>query len=328
MVRSRHHSAKLLCIIMMFLVASVFTIPAEANAASKTPGKPTIKVTCTDYTKAKITWGKVKYATKYQVYRATSKSGSYKSVKTTTAKSYTNSGLTSGKTYYYKVRALNGSKKGSFSAVKSVKIKTLPAAKFSVKDSVTNITLSVTTTVKGATGYEVYRADENYATKEYGAEKYIGKTTTKSYVDRTVELGKTYSYRLRPYKTEGKTKSYIGTSNTAKTTVLLPKPKGIIVDKEGKITLKCTTKTSDGIEGFKIYRCDDTDKDVVTYNCIGTFVPEKTYKDGDYQYCYINDKTIEVGTEYFYMIQSYKTIGDVTAYSEQVWSGFATPVNK
>ncbi|MBQ9942336.1 MAG: hypothetical protein IJP03_04940, partial [Christensenellaceae bacterium] len=55
-------------------------------------------------------------ASGYVIYRSTTKSGGYKAVKTITSGStvtFTNSGLTAGKTYYYKVKAyrtVSGSK--------------------------------------------------------------------------------------------------------------------------------------------------------------------------------------------------------------------------
>ncbi|MBE5880994.1 MAG: hypothetical protein E7289_01595 [Lachnospiraceae bacterium] len=58
--------------------------------------------------KIKITWKKTSNASGYVVYRATSKNGTYKKVKTITSKktvSYTNKSLKKGKKYYYKVRA-------------------------------------------------------------------------------------------------------------------------------------------------------------------------------------------------------------------------------
>jgi hypothetical protein len=80
--------------------------------------------------KATITWSKVTGADGYEVYQATSKSGTYSKVTTIkkgSTVSYTKSSLKSGKTYYYKVRAyrnVNGKKVyGSYSAVKSVKVK-------------------------------------------------------------------------------------------------------------------------------------------------------------------------------------------------------------
>lgn len=55
--------------------------------------------------KANLTWKSVSGASGYQIYRSTTKNGKYTRVGTTSATSYTNSGLVSGKTYYYKVRA-------------------------------------------------------------------------------------------------------------------------------------------------------------------------------------------------------------------------------
>ena len=71
----------------------------------------------------KITWYKVSGATKYQVYRATSKGGTYSRVAETNSLSYTNKSLKDGTTYYYKVRAYHteSGKKvyGSYGAVVS-----------------------------------------------------------------------------------------------------------------------------------------------------------------------------------------------------------------
>lgn len=54
-----------------------------------------------------ISWNAVSGADKYQVYRATSKDGKYSLLFTTAKTTVKNTGLKSGKTYYYKVRAFN-----------------------------------------------------------------------------------------------------------------------------------------------------------------------------------------------------------------------------
>ncbi len=56
--------------------------------------------------KPRLTWDKVTGAKEYKVYRATSKNGTYKLMKTTTSTSYTNTSAKSGRTYYYKVKAI------------------------------------------------------------------------------------------------------------------------------------------------------------------------------------------------------------------------------
>lgn len=57
--------------------------------------------------KATVKWSKVTGATGYKIYYKTSKNGSWKLIKTTNNKttSYTKTGLTKGKTYYFTVKA-------------------------------------------------------------------------------------------------------------------------------------------------------------------------------------------------------------------------------
>ncbi|MFT3950988.1 MAG: leucine-rich repeat protein [Oscillospiraceae bacterium] len=77
--------------------------------------------------KATVKWTKVSGATGYELYRSTSSAGTYTKIKTTTTTSYTNTGLTKGKTYYYKIRTyqtVGGVKYYSeISTVKAVKVK-------------------------------------------------------------------------------------------------------------------------------------------------------------------------------------------------------------
>ncbi len=76
---------------------------------------------------ASLSWQKVSGVTGYQIYYSTSKNGEYKKLKNTTALSYKKTGLTKGKTYYFKVRAYKRTSDrvlyGAFSDIKSVKVK-------------------------------------------------------------------------------------------------------------------------------------------------------------------------------------------------------------
>ena len=92
--------------------------------ATTKPASPSVTLTRPSSKAIKVSWKSVSGANGYEVYSSTSKSGTYKKIKTTSSLSYTNSGLKKGKTYYYKVRAyktFNGKKVyGSYSAVKSI----------------------------------------------------------------------------------------------------------------------------------------------------------------------------------------------------------------
>ncbi|MFT3950775.1 MAG: cellulase family glycosylhydrolase [Oscillospiraceae bacterium] len=98
-------------------ITKTFKINPKSTAVTLTAGTK----------KATVKYTKVAGVTGYEIYRATSKTGTYTRVKTTTATSFTNTGLTKGKTYYYKVRTYktaSGAKfYSAYSAVKSVKVK-------------------------------------------------------------------------------------------------------------------------------------------------------------------------------------------------------------
>ncbi len=98
----------------------------ETATKAKTP---TLKVTSTKKGTAALSWTNVTGESGYQVYYATSKNGEYKklnSYKVNVVKG-SKSKLTSGKTYYFKVRAYtktdNGTVYSAWSTVKSIKIK-------------------------------------------------------------------------------------------------------------------------------------------------------------------------------------------------------------
>lgn len=114
------------------------TPTTDCNAKHAINGYDTINIVYNDQIKpvitsvkntakktAKVTWKKVDGAKSYKLYRATKKSGKYTLVKKNITKtSYVNKSLKKGKTYYYKVTAVNAFNKDcKTSAVKSVKIK-------------------------------------------------------------------------------------------------------------------------------------------------------------------------------------------------------------
>ena len=97
--------------------------------ATTNPGTPTLSVAA-GAKKAVLKWSKRAEATGYVVYMATSKTGKYSRIaalKGNSAVSYTKTGLTTGKTYYFKVAAYTTSGGSNiysaFSAVKGIKVK-------------------------------------------------------------------------------------------------------------------------------------------------------------------------------------------------------------
>ena len=92
---------------------------------------PTVKLTSGSKS-VKVAWSKMECVTHYQVYRATSKTGKYTKLTTTTSTSYTLKNLTKGKEYFFKVRGYKNYKSGDdiaynvytdYSSIKSAKAK-------------------------------------------------------------------------------------------------------------------------------------------------------------------------------------------------------------
>ncbi|GHH98026.1 S8 family serine peptidase [Neobacillus kokaensis] len=185
-----------------------FTKPITADANvyaryAKNLAKPSkVKAVSTDYNKLTVSWAKVSGAAQYDVYRATSKSGKYTKAATVKGTSYSNSGLTIGKTYYYKVLAkstVDGVKLASpYSAVVSGKpaLKT-PTGVKAAKVSSTSVKVTWSK-VNGASGYKVYRATSKSG--KYSVVKTVTSGKTVSFTNTKLAKGKTYYYKVRAYK--------------------------------------------------------------------------------------------------------------------------------
>ena len=183
----------------------------SSNQQSTTLSKPTIKTSSNSYNSNKITWSKLNNADGYEIYRSTSKSGTYKSIKSITngsTVSYTDKSLTTGSTYYYKVRAYRTVDKkkvySSYSSVVSAKpvLKT-PSVKLTSGSKKATIKWEK---ISGASGYEVYRATSKSG--KYSKIKTITKNSTVSYVNSSLTKNKTYYYKVRAYRTVNGKKIY------------------------------------------------------------------------------------------------------------------------
>ncbi|MBD9139179.1 MAG: N-acetylmuramoyl-L-alanine amidase, partial [Clostridiales bacterium] len=108
------------------IVNGVKSNSSAAVAITCRCAKPVVKITLTQKGDPKLTWNAVTGASQYEVYRATSKNGTYTKMFTTSNLSYTNTSAKAGTTYYYKVKAISKVKSVAnsvFSTVVSIKAK-------------------------------------------------------------------------------------------------------------------------------------------------------------------------------------------------------------
>ena len=255
-----------------------------------------------------LTWKAVSGAAKYEVYRARSKDGTYTKYSTTTGTAYTNSSyLTSGATYYYKVRALDANgNAGPYSAVVSVtcRLKLTAPTVTGGNDAQGRPTLKWST-VTGAAKYEVYRA----RSKDGDYIKYSTVTGT-SYTNTSyIENGNTYYYKVRALGSDGTA----GPDSTP-VSVTYKAPFGAPLvtgskDSQGRPALKWD-KVTDAAK-YEVYRARSKDG---TYSLMSTQSATG----------YTNTSYLANGTTYYYKVRALKANGTASAYSSVVTITYGT----
>lgn len=201
--------------------ATTATVTTKWTSSKLKAAKLKLKsVASYSYDKIKLTWEPLSGVDGYQIYRATSKSGTYSKVTSVTGaseSSYINGSRTCGKTYYYKLRAykrING--KTVYSKFSSVLSAYAKPAKVKITDAyapnttVTGIQLEFTT-VRGASGYEAQINQIKKSGKETGFRSYTYdydgfKKSFSTYNDVLARVKKQYpsGYVRVPYYEDGK----------------------------------------------------------------------------------------------------------------------------
>ena len=255
-----------------------------------------------------LTWKAVSGAAKYEVYRARSKDGTYTKYSTTTGTAYTNSSyLTSGATYYYKVRALDANgNAGPYSAVVSVtcRLKLTAPSVTGGNDAQGRPTLKWNA-VSGAAKYEVYRA----RSKDGDYIKYSTVTGT-SYTNTSyLANGTTYYYKVRALGSDG---SYGPYSTPVSVTYKAPFGAPLVTgskDSQGRPALKWD-KVTDAAK-YEVYRARSKDG---TYSLMSTQSATG----------YTNTSYLANGTTYYYKVRALKANGTASAYSSVVTITYGT----
>ena len=247
-----------------------------------------------------VTWEDVPGATKYRVYYSSSgaKWGG-KSYKETTGTSYTFTGGTSGKTYTYTVRAVNGSTLSYFDKA-GVSVMKLSVPTVALKNTASGISVRWDE-IGGAKGYYVYRKT---GSGKYSKIATIKSGSTVSYTDTAVKSknGTAYTYAVRAYN--GQTMSYFA----GKTMVRLTSNTISSVTNSAKGTMTVKWDQNSSATGYQVYY--KTGSTVKTVTVKGNSSLSKTISG------------LTKGSTYTVYVRSYKTVSDVNYYS--AWSSSKT----
>ena len=264
------------------------------------PAVPTVTMTYSDSGKPKLTWNAVSGATSYRVFRSESRGTGYSLLGTTTATSYTNTGAAVGKTYYYRVKAVNNVGTSGYSNIVSGKAKTAaPAApSVTIGNSSTGKPQLTWKAVSGAVKYEVYRS-----TRQNSGYSLLGTTTSTSYVNTGASTGTTYYYRVKAVSRNGMASGY---SNivSGKAKAAAPAAPSVTAGNSSTGKPRLTWKAVSGAVSYRIYRSESRG---TGYSLLGTTSSTS----------YVNTGAA-AGKTYYYRVKAVNRDGMASAYSNIV----------
>jgi phosphodiesterase/alkaline phosphatase D-like protein len=285
---------------------NTITIPAAPTATAAT------SVTATSFT---ANWGSVTGATNYLLDVSEDNGfgsfvGTYHDLSVTgTSQSVT--GLSAGVTYYYRVRAQNGSGTGGYSNV----ITTATTFSAPVATAATAITATSFTanwgSVTGATGYRLDVSADNFATYVSGYNNLAVAGTSQSVTG--LSAGTTYSYRVRAES--GAVTS--GNSNTITTTTIPATPTATAAT---SVTATSFTANWGSVTGATNYLLDVSED-----NGFGSFVG--TYHDLSVTGTSQSVTGLSAGHTYYYRVRAQNGSG-TSGYSNTITTTttFTAPV--
>jgi fibronectin type 3 domain-containing protein len=198
------------------------------NLTGYTPGSapaaPTNLTASGGNTQVTLNWTGSAGATSYKVYRATTAGGEGTTpiASGITGTTYTNTGLTNGTTYYFKVAAVNvngtGSQSGEASAVPNI---SAPAAPTGLSAAAGNTQISLTWSASsGATSYSVYRGT---AAGGESTTAIASGLASPAYTNTGLTNGTTYFYKVKATNANG-TSGYSNEASATPVANTLPSP--------------------------------------------------------------------------------------------------------
>ena len=287
--------------------AGAYSSTVSGAAKAVAPAAPTVTMTYSDSGKPKLTWSAVSGAASYRVYRSESRGTGYSLLGTTTSTSYVNTGAAVGKTYYYRVKAVNSAGTSAYSNIVSGRAKAaIPAApRVTIgKSSASGKPQLTWAAVDGAAKYEIYRS-----TQQSTGYSLLGTTTSTSYVNTGAAVGTTYYYKVRALNVDGAAGAYSSTvSGAAKAVAPAAPTVTMTYSDSGKP--KLTWSAVSGAASYRVYRSESRG---TGYSLLGTTTSTS----------YVNTGAA-VGKTYYYRVKAVNSAG-TSAYSNIVSGTARTP---
>ena len=292
--------------------AAPITVPDPPTLTAASPGNATVSLTWTPPGS-----NGSNAITGYKVYRSTTSGTETLLTTIGTVTSFTDTGLTNGNAYYYKVSAVNAAGESSLSNELRAGPATVPSA--AILDSATAGTASValawskpaSSGGSSITGYRIYRSSTS------GAETLLTTlaSTATTYTDSGLASGSTYYYKVAAVNAKGTgALSNEKSAITAAATITVPDTPALTSASPGNATvsLTWTAPGSNGrssITNYRIYRATSSGAETLltTIGNVSSFT----------------DTGLTNGNAYYYKISAVNAVGE-SGLSNELRAGPAT----
>lgn len=307
----RQKDGKVLVSPMSDIVKAVPSVKAVQN----------VKVTSSSYHTANLEWDSADGADGYVIYRSVHKDKNYEEVAAVSGKtqtSYQDTGLVTGKKYYYYIRAYRNVKGEMAQGFASKKVSVKPVLKqVEVDESSKPVTSGIKLVwekVVGADGYWIYRCDKSDGkfskigtVKKSSSKK--KKKTNYSYKDTKVTDGTEYFYKVYAYR-EVQNKRVKSKASEVISLRALPAQTEITdIFCQDDVDIVLKFKTVMGANGYLIERSDTEDGEFKEVTRVTEFDTEESTLS-------YTDTLLASAKTYYYRVTAYETIDETDFYGK------------
>jgi titin len=281
------------------------------NATGRSPGYYGVNASCRTETEALViravarsadksilvSWDEAAWAVSYKLYYREG-SGVTNNINVTGA-SYTHTGLSEGKTYYYYIEANDSS--GGLERSDTVSASIAPTPTGLTAQAETGMSIRVSwTAVSGATGYTV-----EYQTDSSSEWTPVQETlTTTSYTHSGLTEGVTYTYRVKAAINDSESGYSTTVSRTAQYVPPAPAaPTGVTATAQSSSSVSVSWNVVSGATSYKVYYRTSSSS-ASTRNLAGTVTSASYTHTG-----------LQANTTYYYYIRAVTGAGAESAYS-------------
>lgn len=236
-----------------------------------------------------LSWEAVENATSYVISRSTNAKKGFKNVKTVTGTTYTDTKLSYGTTYYYKVTA-KGPNNTKVSAVVNKKVSPNKVVISSLKPGSKQV--KITWGKTSNSGYYVFRSTDG---KKWTKVATIKKNKTTNYTDKKLKSNKKYYYQVQAYQKVGR-KTYTGSKSAVMTVVTSPAAPSVKAINESIYYINLRISKVSGAVKYQIYETPKKNGQYQLYD-------EIPYEDVNYWFSYIESKS---NYEYHFDVDPYE----------------------